>query len=171
MESQKSFFETPKKAFIFVVCLLAALSVFIIGTTFAVTAIVSSNKRTENKTDNYVFQKERSVNNSAAAKSQDMPVVEDDTTMMVEEPLAGDSNLSDQSNAAGLDMEVEEAKTIAVNHAGFSVSDVSFSKTKLEKEHGTMVYEIEFYKDGMEYEYEINAETGEIIKAEADRDD
>ena len=171
MESQKSFFETPKKAFIFIVCLLAMLSVFIIGTTFAVTAIVSSNKRTENKTDNYVFQKERSANDSEAAKSQDMPVVEDDTTMMVEEPLAGDSNLSDQSNAAGLDMEDEEAKTIAVNHAGFSVSDVSFSKTKLEKEHGTMVYEIEFYKDGMEYEYEINAETGEIIKAEADRDD
>lgn len=34
-----------------------------------------------------------------------------------------------------------------------------------------LVYEIEFYKDGMEYEYEIDAETGEIIKYESGWDD
>lgn len=170
MDSQKSFFATPKKAFIFIVCVLAALFVFIIGTTYAVTAIVNSNKQANDK-DNVVFEEERMANDGNAVKGREMPVIEDDTTVVEEESPTDGGGVEGQSGVVNLDMEVEEAKTIAVGHAGFSVSDVSFSKTKLEKEHGTMVYEIEFYKDGMEYEYEINAETGEIIKSEVDRDD
>ena len=96
-------------------------------------------------------------------------IAEDDTTVMIPDGI--DSNAADQPGMASPDMEVEEAKAIAAGHAGFSVSDVSFSKAKLEKEHRLMVYEIEFYKDGMEYEYEINAETGEIIKYEVDEND
>ena len=34
-----------------------------------------------------------------------------------------------------------------------------------------MVYEIEFYKDGMEYEYEIDAKTGDIIEYNSEWDD
>lgn len=171
MDSQKSFFGTPKKAFIFIVCVLAVLFVFIIGTTFAVTAIVNSNKQKANDNGNVVFEEERMANDGNAVKGQEVPVIEDDTTVVEEESPTDGGGVEGQSDAINLDMEVEEAKTIAVSHAGFSVSDVTFSKTKLEKEHGTMVYEIEFYKDSMEYEYEINAETGEVIKYEVDRND
>lgn len=59
---------------------------------------------------------------------------------------------------------VDSAKSIAVGHAGFAVSDVTFSKAKLDREDGYMVYEVEFYKDGMEYEYTINALTGAILE-------
>lgn len=69
------------------------------------------------------------------------------------------------------DIGVDKAKSIAVSHAGFSVSEVSFSKAKFERSHGNMTYEIEFYKDGMEYEYEINASTGEIIEFDSEWDD
>lgn len=171
MDSQKSFFATPKKAFIFIVCVLAALSVFIIGTTYAVTAIVNSNKQAANDKGNVVFEEDKMADDGNAVKGREMLVIEDDTTVVEEESPTDGGGVEGQSGVVNLDMEVEEAKTIAVGHAGFSVSDVNFSKTKLEKEHGTMVYEIEFYKDGMEYEYEINAETGEIIKSEVDRDD
>lgn len=68
----------------------------------------------------------------------------------------------------GADIGVEQAKSIAVDHAGFSVSEVSFSKAKLEKEDGNLVYEIKFYKDGMEYEYELLAATGEILKFDSE---
>lgn len=78
------------------------------------------------------------------------------------------SNNSENSNAY---IGVDKAKSIAVSHAGFSVSDVNFSKAKLEKDDGKMVYEVEFYKNGMEYEYKINATTGSIIEYDSERDD
>lgn len=64
----------------------------------------------------------------------------------------------------------EKAKAIALKHAGVSSSDVKKLKCKLEKEHGTMVYEVEFKYNGYEYEYEINAVSGKIIKSEKERD-
>lgn len=71
----------------------------------------------------------------------------------------------------GADIGVEQAKSIAVSHAGLTISEVYFSKAKLEKEDGSLVYEIKFYQDGMEYEYEILAATGEIIKFDSEWDD
>lgn len=168
MDNLKSFFGTPKKAFLFIVCVLAVLSAFIIGTTFAVTAIVNFPSNKQEAGDNVVFYKEEMADDTTVIEPEDSEI-EDDTTVMMPDVNDGDSE--DQSGMVSLDMEVEEAKAIAAGHAGFSVSDVSFSKAKLEKDHRLMVYEIEFYKDGMEYEYEINAETGEIIKYEVDEDD
>ena len=34
----------------------------------------------------------------------------------------------------------------------------------MDYEHGAMIYELEFDWNGMEYEYDINANTGEILK-------
>lgn len=66
---------------------------------------------------------------------------------------------------------LDEAKSIAVKHAGFSVNDVSFSKAKLETDDGVTAYEIEFYKDRMEYEYKIQASSGSILEYDSDYDD
>ena len=66
---------------------------------------------------------------------------------------------------------IEDAKSIAASHAGLSVSDVRFKKAKLDWEDGRAVYEIEFYQNGMEYEYEIDAITGKILDYEWDLDD
>ena len=75
-----------------------------------------------------------------------------------------------EGNSAS-DIGMDQAKSIAASHAGFSVSDVTFSKAKLESEHGSMIYEIKFYKDGMEYEYEVDAASGEILKFDSWWDD
>ena len=37
--------------------------------------------------------------------------------------------------------------------------------------NGKLVYEVEFKSSGMEYDYEIDAATGTILKQEAERDD
>lgn len=42
---------------------------------------------------------------------------------------------------------------------------------KLEREHGKQLYEVEAFYNGYEYELEIDAETGEIIKWERERED
>ena len=64
-----------------------------------------------------------------------------------------------------------EAKTIALAHAGLSEAQVSRMKIKLDREDGIMVYEVEFNNGRLEYEYEINAETGRILKTDVDYDD
>ncbi len=61
---------------------------------------------------------------------------------------------------------IEQAKAIALESAG--VQDVTFTQVEFEKDHGVHVYEITFIKDLVEYEYEINAVTGAIIKNNID---
>ncbi len=60
----------------------------------------------------------------------------------------------------------DEAKTIALSHAGLAETDISRYKSELDRERKAIVYEIEFDSGKYEYEYEINADTGKIIKAE-----
>ena len=55
-----------------------------------------------------------------------------------------------------------KAKSIALKDAGVSASSATFTKTKLDYEDGIRVYEIEFYTNSAEYEYEISAKTGKI---------
>lgn len=59
-----------------------------------------------------------------------------------------------------------QAKTIALNHAGYTAAQATFIKVKLDREDGIQVYEVEFYvRDNaiLEYDYEINAQTGAIL--------
>ena len=56
-----------------------------------------------------------------------------------------------------------EAKAIALADAGVQESDAFFLKVKTDREHGIMVYEIDFYSNGMEYDYDIDISTGEIV--------
>jgi len=44
-------------------------------------------------------------------------------------------------------------------------------KVELDYEHGRKIYEVTFYKDGYEYEYDIDAESGKVLKFEKDLDD
>lgn len=60
-----------------------------------------------------------------------------------------------------------KAKSVALSHAGFGQSEVEKLKCKLDTEDGKVVYEIEFKKDSMEYEYELDPVTAEILKDKA----
>lgn len=77
-------------------------------------------------------------------------------------------NNPSSSGNEGSYISVEQAKNIALNHAGVSASDVSFSKAKLEKDEGYAVYEVEFYDNKTEYEYTIDAYEGTILEYDVD---
>lgn len=79
------------------------------------------------------------------------------------------SSNQDQSNASYIG--IDSAKSIAVKHAQLKEADVIFSKVKLDKDDGEMVYEIEFVKDGIEYEYTLEAQTGDILEYDVERVD
>ena len=57
----------------------------------------------------------------------------------------------------------EQAKEIALDHAGYDEAQVRFSKAKLDIDDGRYEYEGKAYLDGYEYEFEINAASGVII--------
>ena len=67
------------------------------------------------------------------------------------------------------DVGIDRAKAIAVGHAGVKSSDVVFSKAKLERDDGKLVYEIEFYSHYAEYDYTIDASSGTILEYETDK--
>ncbi len=56
----------------------------------------------------------------------------------------------------------------ALNHAGVSASDITKQEIELDSHKGTIVYEVEFETSSMEYEYHINATTGEIVEYESE---
>ncbi len=60
----------------------------------------------------------------------------------------------------------EDALAAALTHAGVAESDLSHSKVEFDSEDGIMVYEIEFRTETAEYEYDINAVSGEVLKYE-----
>lgn len=73
--------------------------------------------------------------------------------------------------SGGADIGYAKAKSIALNHAGVSESKAYDMDIELDDEDGTLVYEIEFKSGNMEYDYEIDAASGAILKHEAELDD
>ena len=63
----------------------------------------------------------------------------------------------------------EDAKALAVEHAGLIGQQVSRLRAEYEIDDGVPQYDVEFWYDGIEYNYEIHAETGTILSFEKDR--
>ena len=63
-----------------------------------------------------------------------------------------------------------EVRTIALSHAGIPEDQLRFLRLEYEMDDGIPRYEVEFVTDDWEYEYEIHAETGEILSYDKDRD-
>ncbi len=62
----------------------------------------------------------------------------------------------------------EKAKSIALAHAGLSADQVKRLRAEKDKDDGVWVYDVEFCHAGLEYEYEIHAQTGKILSFEKD---
>ena len=65
---------------------------------------------------------------------------------------------------------VDKAKEIALKHAGISASSATFVFAKMDWDDGRYVYDVEFYAGSIEYDYEIDANTGAIISYDHDWD-
>ena len=64
-----------------------------------------------------------------------------------------------------------EAKQIALDHAGVSESETERMRVKLGRDDGVQEYEVNFYVGNREYDYDINAATGEIRSHDSEIDD
>lgn len=59
---------------------------------------------------------------------------------------------------------VDEAKSIAAKHAGFSADSVKFVSAKLDTDDYFVHYDVEFFSGDYEYDYEIDARTGKVLE-------
>lgn len=76
-------------------------------------------------------------------------------------------NAQENVNNTG-DISLDKAKEIALAHAGLTSDQVNFKRTELEFDNGVKKYEVEFYYNNMEYSYEIDSHTGNILSYEQD---
>lgn len=63
---------------------------------------------------------------------------------------------------------VEKAKEISLKHANLKDNQVIFNKTEMDYDNGVQVYDIEFHYNNVEYNYEIDASTGNILSYSQD---
>ena len=80
------------------------------------------------------------------------------------QPQTGTTQTQTQSSQVSL----EQARQIALSHAGLSADAVTYVKAGQEYDDGRLVYEFEFYQGATEYDYEIDAATGEIRSFDQD---
>ncbi len=98
-----------------------------------------------------------------------MAIAKPQPAIEVEEQIGGltttaANNLTTQSLTSVADSYISEAeaKTIALTHAGLAESEVSHMFCKLDYDDGIAEYEVEFWDGTTEYDYEINAVSGDI---------
>ena len=83
------------------------------------------------------------------------------------------NNLNDTEleQVAGGTLTQDEALAKALEHAQLKKNQLDFvKKIEMDYEHGRKVWEIKFYQGGMEYEFDVDAENGNILKFEKDYD-
>ncbi len=69
----------------------------------------------------------------------------------------------------------EQAEAIAIEHAGYTPDQVKLGITEIDYEKGVKIYEVDFYFDNgdgsyFEYDYDINAADGTVIKWEKEKE-
>jgi len=72
--------------------------------------------------------------------------------------------MASQGSASDIDF-IGEARALelALTHAGVSEHDAGRVHIELDFDDGRMVYDVEFYRESREYEYEIDARSGEVL--------
>ena len=74
-------------------------------------------------------------------------------------------------NSSSVGIGPEQARNIALTHAGVSESQVSGLQIQHDQDDGHLEYEVEFCTGSMEYEYTIDGSTGKILKYDCEQDD
>lgn len=90
------------------------------------------------------------------------------TTPPVAEPAPTEPT---PTEPAPMGLTQEEALTIALAHAGLTQEEATRIQVERDWENRIWVYEIEFRVGQTEYQYEIHAETGEILEWDKELDD
>ena len=129
--------------------IILTVSISLVGCTNSGVASNGNENNTESSTQN---SNESNVQNSSESNTQNNNVNN-----------AENNNINNTG-----DISLDKAKEIALSHAGLSSDQVTFVQANKDFDDGIQKYDIEFYCNGKEYDYEINASNGEIIQYDYD---
>ncbi len=78
------------------------------------------------------------------------------------------SNVIDGNSYNSSDVKIskEKAKEIALNHAKLKDDDITDYEIELDNENGILVYDISFNDKTHEYDYHIDAKTGDVKRSD-----
>lgn len=65
----------------------------------------------------------------------------------------------------------DRAAAIALQDAGIAEEDTAYLRVHLDRDDGFVYYDVDFASQGMEYDYEVQASDGAILKAEREHGD
>ena len=86
----------------------------------------------------------------------------------VESAVTGSKDDQPMNLMAGIT--AKDAVDAALKHAGLTDSQVRDVDVDLDRDNGKLIYEVDFNSGNTEYDYDINAETGEVISADKSKD-
>ena len=73
-----------------------------------------------------------------------------------------------QSSQSGAGITEDEARSIALEHAGVTAEEATVYRVKADYEDGRAVYDVEFAVGATEYDYEIAQEDGAVLSYDSD---
>ena len=129
--------------------IIVTVSISLAGCTNSETASNGNKTNTESTTQNST---ESNVQNSSVNNPQD-----NNTNNAQNNIVNNTGNIS-----------LDKAKEIALSHAGLSADQVTFVQANMDFDDGIQKYDIKFYCNGQEYDYEINSSNGQIIQFDYD---
>lgn len=94
---------------------------------------------------------------------------EDDT--VEEDATDEDSNMTDSQGLEGMTFAVSLDDAIDLFYETFGSEDINIEEIQFERDDNRFIYEFEGWDESNEYELDIDAETGDIIKQEQDDND
>ena len=177
----KNLFSTPKKTAVTVLCALAILTAVGTGTAFAVSAVAESTSigadkakmfafadagvdpvAAENVRTEFDFEQGHfiyDVEFTANGTEYGYWIQASDGSVVKKIELIGAGGSKTGITAA---ITQKDARKIALEDAGLTEAEVTISAEKLDTENGVAVYEVDFVKGNVKYEYDINAMTGAV---------
>ena len=112
------------------------------------------------------------IDSSSGGGTAEPPAAGDDDGTASAPAAASPSPSAGQTTggqAAATAVTEEQARETALSHAGLTADQVTFVRSKLDRDDGRLMYDVEFYTSGYkEYDYEIDASTGEILSYDYD---
>ena len=105
-----------------------------------------------------------SQNSSQTAQNNTQTVQCNESVNTQTDNTVANQNVDSKSNK----ITVDEAKKIALNHANLTSKEVSFINAEADMDNGVEFYDIEFYSNNKEYDYEISVADGKIIEYDYD---
>ena len=185
MKHLKKFFSTPLRAVVSCVCILVILGVIGAGAVFAVNTVARGTAIGAETAQNFAFadagvdpaavqltgvefdfeqgQFVYEISFLADGTEYDYLIRSSDGTVVKKEMKLVAGSGSPAGGAVSAQITLNEAKEIALADAGVAAADAVFTETKLDWDDGAALYEIQFWADRTEYEYEIHADTGAIF--------